>query len=118
MPLLPKLPGERREAQHDHDIGHVEYPGVEGANLDENKITDATMPRDAINQVARSARPDQGGADKLKPPQPTTRHEIDQNAAQPRANPEGEQVQPQGFGQRSSLADYGTGILREPRAFP
>jgi len=85
----PKLKNNHRSPDHNDDICHIENASVERTNANENKITNESMPRNAVNHVAHSSCPNQSKANKDKPTKPTSKHEIRQQAEQANAHTDG-----------------------------
>ncbi len=50
---------KNHQAKHDHDVRYVEYPRVKRSDADEHEVCDESLSCNAVNQVARSTRPNQ-----------------------------------------------------------
>jgi hypothetical protein len=78
----PEITSDHRTPDHDDDIRYIENACVKRADANENKIANESMPRNAINHVAHSTRPNQSKPNKDKPTKATSEHKIRQQADQ------------------------------------
>jgi hypothetical protein len=50
---------KNRQTGHDRDVCRVEYSGMERPNADDDDVCDKTLSGNSVNEIARSARPNQ-----------------------------------------------------------